>query len=115
MMFGLSTGNQNLGNNDFVGLADVSNTETDVIVPLVMSGTFTAIACRIGGTAPVQQTYTVRISGINSGLACTIPASSLVGSGTGFEPFTSSDFVSIQTPSAQVPGKPAVFMLRIQP
>jgi hypothetical protein len=104
-----NTGNQNLGNNDFVGVGDVNNQEGKVQQPISNAATYTKMSCFQNGTAGVALTYTFRDNGANTGLSCTIPAGATTGSGTGSATVAPGDLVSVGTPAANTPGQYGAF------
>jgi hypothetical protein len=100
-----NTGNQNLGNNDFVGVGTTNSQEGKVQQIVVAAATFTTMRCFMNGTASVSLTFTFRDNGANTGLSCTIAAGATTGTGTGSATVAPGDLVDVATPAANTPGQ----------
>src|SRR5262249_17980460 len=78
-----SSGGTNAGNNQFIGVGAVSNTEGNVQQIVATSGHFTAFYCYSQTAPSANITFTLRLDGANTSLTCTINNGSTSGSTTG--------------------------------
>jgi hypothetical protein len=108
-----SSGADNLGDNNFVGLAGVSNNEGAVAQIVALPATYTSMACYINSTTAPALTFTVKVNLVNTTLTCTIPAGqrSGVNTGNGSATVVRGDIFDVATPSSGTPSVAGSFAL----
>src|SRR5262249_5515394 len=109
-----SSGPDNLGNNNFVGLATSDTLEANTSQIVALGATYTTMACYINGVAPAGGlTFRLRVNSADAqpGLTCTIPAGLNAGTGTGAATFAAGDRVDVATPASGTPSTPGTFAI----
>jgi hypothetical protein len=110
-----SSGADNLGNNNFVGLAGVSGNEGAVVQIVALPATYTSMACYINSITHPALTFTIKINfgAVGSTLNCTIPANTRSGScgGCGSATVVAGDVVDVATPASGTPSVAGSFAL----